>query len=222
MLAPSGSATNDRDLQCEAIMTDLFECCFCTRACTRGLVIALDDGRWRCKAGDACARRVRALERAANAGRCVDCVTEGVTSKRKLATKADGELEAGPRCITHQRAIKKARRGVAHARRLVSVYDITPEQYWALYAVQKGLCFICRKATGATKRLAVEHEHGLCDDHPPDHGCVRCIRALCCGRCNRLVAFLDVEALCRAIELLTDPPARKILQQPPAMSMVMT
>jgi hypothetical protein len=135
--------------------------------------------------------------------RCKDCVIEGVTTLRPTP-------HPGPRCSTHHRAWRQRAKNLAHERHLAADFELTPEQYWMLYAYQNGLCFICRKASGKSKRLAVEHEHGLCDDHPPDHGCLRCIRALCCGRCNRLVAFLDVEALCRAIELLTDPPARKL------------
>ena len=90
-------------------------------------------------------------------------------------------------------------------------YDITPEQYWALYEAQGGRCFVCRVASGKSKRLCVEHEHGFCDDHPPERGCPKCIRALTCGRCNRLVAFLGVDALARAIRLISDPPARRLL-----------
>jgi Recombination endonuclease VII len=120
----------------------------------------------------------------------------------------------GPRCATHHRDWSKRNKDLAHGRRVENGYGITVAQYWELYAAQGGRCFVCRKATGATKRLAVEHEHGLCDDHPLENGCPRCIRALTCGRCNRLVAFLDVEALCRAITLLTDPPARKVLPNP--------
>lgn len=138
--------------------------------------------------------------------RCKDCVTEGVKTNRPLA-----EGVPGPRCVTHARAWRKRSQRLAHERRLESDFQISPEQYWALYEAQGGRCFICAVASGKSKRLAVEHEHGLCDDHPPEKGCRRCIRALTCGRCNRLVAFLGVEALARAIELLVDPPARKVL-----------
>jgi ATP-dependent helicase YprA (DUF1998 family) len=61
------------------------------------------------------------------------------------------------------------------------------------------------------KRLAVEHNHDLCDDHPPDVGCPRCIRCLACGPCNKILGMLNVAALRRAIKVLTDSPARKIL-----------
>jgi len=44
--------------------------------------------------------RIAKAQRAANVGRCVDCVTEGITTERKLAIKRDGTLEPGPRCVT--------------------------------------------------------------------------------------------------------------------------
>lgn len=147
------------------------------------------------------------------AKRCKDCVAEGIDQKgaRKLATKPDGSLRPGPRCVTHWRARKRQVSSAAHSRHLEKNFRITEALYWALYAAQGGRCFICRIATGKSKRLCVEHEHGLCDDHPSEQGCPRCIRCLSCSRCNRLIAFLGVEALCRAIQVLTDPPARKIL-----------
>lgn len=135
---------------------------------------------------------------------CKDCLTEGISTNRPA-------IHPGPRCVTHYRAWKRRSGQVSHARHIQNVYGITEEQYNALYEAQGGRCFVCGVATGASKRLAVEHEHGLCDDHSPERGCKRCIRGLCCGRCNRLVAFLGVEALTRAIQLIVDPPARKIL-----------
>lgn len=194
-------------------MTQTFDCEFCGRPCTRGLIVFMGDGRARCKSGAACERRIRATKAAANAGRCVDCVAEGTDPKctRKIATKSDGSPQPGPRCVTHWRARKRQVSAAAHSRRLESNFGITDAQYWELYAAQGGRCFICQIASGKTKRLAVEHEHGLCDDHPPEQGCPRCIRCLSCGRCNRLIAFLGPEALARAIQVLVDPPARRVL-----------
>lgn len=130
----------------------------------------------------------------------------------------------GPRCATHHRSWKKRSRELAHARRLESKFSITAEIYWALYEAQGGKCFICQVASGKTKKLAVEHDHRKCAEeaaaaglpppHPPEQGCPNCIRCLSCGRCNKLIAFLGVEALCRAIEVQVDPPARKILVNP--------
>lgn len=134
---------------------------------------------------------------------CKDCVPG---SKRPLVPDVPG-----PRCATHTRIWRKRNKELSHARAVKNKYAISIEQYWKLYEAQDGLCFICRKAKGLSKMLSVEHEHGICDDHSPEKGCPKCIRALTCGRCNRLVAFLDADALLRAVELLTDPPARKLL-----------
>jgi hypothetical protein len=135
---------------------------------------------------------------------CKDCRAYGILTSRPAP-------HPGPRCVTHHRAWRKRTKANAHGRMVEVQYGITAEQYWRLYAAQGGVCAICRKANGKTKRLAVEHEHGLCDDHPPDRGCPRCIRCLSCGRCNRLIAFLGPDALRRAIGVLEDPPARKVL-----------
>ena len=153
--------------------------------------------------------------------RCKDCVAEGVDPKgaRKLAVDQHGRLRPGPRCVTHWRARKRELRTAAHNRRLEKNFELTPEQYWALYALQGGKCFGCGYATGKAKRLAVDHDHELALEHghPPEKGCVRCVRALLCGQCNQIIGRLGVEALQRLILVLTDPPARRWLAIPPTM-----
>lgn len=188
-------------------------CQDCSRDGLRGYE-KTDDG-WRCTNADQCAKRVAKAQRAAVSGRCVDCLTEGADPKgtRVLATKDDGSLQPGPRCVTHWRGRKKQVSQVAHDRRMDTEYELTPELYRALYEDQGGKCFVCRKSTGKARRLAVDHDHKLALEHghDPKKGCKLCIRALLCKRCNTLIGWLDVEALLRAIELLTNPPARKIL-----------
>lgn len=144
---------------------------------------------------------------------CKDCRAEGITSIRKLATKADGSLQPGPRCVTHWRARRKIVRHAAHTKRIEKKFSLTGEQYWLLYACQGGKCFGCGYATGKTKRLAVDHDHDLAVEHghPADQGCPKCVRALLCGPCNQTIGRLGVEALLRLIQVLTDPPARKWL-----------
>lgn len=91
----------------------------------------------------------------------------------------------GPRCATHHRERKRAVSQAAHARRVSTVYGITPEQYAELYAAQGGRCWVCRRATGKAKRLAVEHDHGCTAGHAPEVGCPQCVTGLACGRCNQ-------------------------------------
>lgn len=173
---------------------------------------------FRCSDRNACLARSLKAARAANAGRCCDCVAEGLTTDRKLATKkGSDELQPGPRCVTHWRARKKQLSMAAHGKRTESTYGITAEQYWTLYAAQGGKCFICRRSTGASKRLAVDHDHQLALEHghDPKTGCPRCLRCLACGPCNVTIGRLGVEALLRAVQVLTDPPARKWLKIEP-------
>jgi hypothetical protein len=97
--------------------------------------------------------------------------------------------------------------------RIAKGYGITGEEYRALYASQGGRCFVCQRATGRSKRLAVDHDHHKegCR-HAPDVGCPNCVRCLACGPCNRdLLGRYDVAALRRAIVVKTDPPAQYVL-----------
>lgn len=130
---------------------------------------------------------------------CKDCIAEGITTDRPAP-------HPGPRCVTHHRARRKAVRSQAHGR-TVSQYGITAEEYQALKAAQGGACFICGKAKGISKNLAVDHDHEL--------GFGRhSVRCLACTTCNRVVlGRYDVAALQRAIEVLTDPPAQKFLRE---------
>lgn len=135
--------------------------------------------------------------------RCKDCVAEGVTTQRILATKKNGELEPGPRCVTHHRKRRREQRTTAHSRHVSSTYDITEEEYWAIYKAQGECCFICRKAKGLRKLLAVDHNH--------ETGAVR---GLLCVTCNRVViGRYDQEALARAIIYLQREPAQEVLQR---------
>jgi hypothetical protein len=83
-----------------------------------------------------------------------------------------------------------------------ATYGITGEQYDALYAAQGGKCYICQRANGRTKRLAVDHCHST-----------GVVRGLLCKMCNRdVLGHLrdSTEALQRAIEYLGNPPAVRL------------
>lgn len=138
---------------------------------------------------------------------CVDCLEEGVTTYRPV--------QGGPRsrrCFTHRKAKKDRERARKAEKRVCDIYGLEPGQYDEIYIVQGGLCPICKKARGITKRLAVDHDHDLCDDHPKEVACPRCVRGLLCTTCNYvLLGRYDRAALVRAIEYLDDPPARRVL-----------
>jgi Recombination endonuclease VII len=134
------------------------------------------------------------------AKRCKDC--------KSLTRPAN---RPGPRCVTCSRVFRGQQREAAWAKRLWDTYHITPEQYWAIYELQGGKCALCARATGRTKKLAVDHDHKCC---PGPISCGACVRGLCCGPCNKgVLGHLrdSVEALQRAIKYLIDPPARRVL-----------
>ncbi len=108
----------------------------------------------------------------------------------------------GPRCATHHRERKKALKRAAHARWIEKTYGITSEQYWALYETQGGVCWLCRRATGATKMLAVEHDHAT-----------GYVRSVACGPCNSTLAHMrdDPEMADRFGKYLRNPPAFDVI-----------
>lgn len=108
----------------------------------------------------------------------------------------------GPRCATCHRDRKKAAKEAAWANHIFKTYGLTKEQYDALYAHHNGKCFICQRATGATKRLAVDHDHGT-----------GFVRGLLCGPCNKVIGHFrdDPEALQRGAYYLRQPPAFRVI-----------
>ena len=107
----------------------------------------------------------------------------------------------GPRCATHWRAEKKRRNQAAHQKMVARTYGLEPGQYEALYAIQDGRCAICMRATGASRRLCVDHDHLTGE-----------VRGLLCRPCNRLLgqARDDVYFFTRAIGYLNCPPMRRL------------
>ena len=97
-----------------------------------------------------------------------------------------------------------------------SGYTITPYEYRLLYIAQKGRCWICRVAKGihpddpkggGSRRLGVDHDHLT--------GQVRGL--LCTGSkdpktCNQLIEWYTKDALQRAADYMTDPPAQVIAE----------
>lgn len=68
---------------------------------------------------------------------------------------------------------------------------------------QGGKCFICQRATGKRRRLAVDHDHKTGR-----------VRGLLCNPCNRdVLGHLrdSVAALERAVTYLKHPPADQVL-----------
>lgn len=127
---------------------------------------------------------------------CIDCVAEGITSKRKTPFP-------GPRCATHNRLKRFDRRNYTHEKHIGDTYGITSQEYQAIYEFQGGRCYICRRATGVKKKLSVDHCHktGM-------------VRGLLCTMCNKYVLGHlrdDPEAAQRVIDYLTAPPAVAVI-----------
>lgn len=126
---------------------------------------------------------------------CKDCLAEGITSKRKAP-------HPGPRCATHNRLVRKERSDRQHARHIGNVYGLTAEEYRELKDAQGGVCAICQRADGSSRRLSVDHDHVTGQ-----------IRSLLCRPCNDMLGHLrdDPEAFYRAAEYLLNPPALEVL-----------
>jgi hypothetical protein len=127
---------------------------------------------------------------------CIDCVAEGIITKRKAP-------HPGPRCSTHHRAKRTLRKDTTWEQRIWLTYGITASEYWEIYDYQQGSCYICRRATGVRKKLSVDHCHatGL-------------VRGLLCTPCNRnVLGHLrdDCDALYRAVDYLMNPPAVDVI-----------
>lgn len=119
---------------------------------------------------------------------------------RKIAT-ADGEP---PRCLTHLRAKRVRDRKRKRAAAVESTYDITAADNHELYLYQGGRCWLCKKATGASKSLAVDHDHATDE-----------VRGRLCSTCNQFLGRQlgdDPEAARRLVAYLSgDTPYLRML-----------
>jgi hypothetical protein len=117
---------------------------------------------------------------------CARC--EGKKGEKYAAKKYCG------RCVVQAR--RERSRG-AHARAIKRRYGITAQEYNRMYEIQGGRCAICRRATGATRRLSVDHDHKTA-----------LVRGLLCRICNNLLGHArdDPELFRRAIDYLEHPP----------------
>lgn len=106
---------------------------------------------------------------------CKDC----------LASLASGEINKlpnrvakhpGPRCTTHHRVVVRARKAANHEKRVQETYGLQKGEYAQLYEFQGGKCALCRRATGASRKLSVDHCHASGD-----------VRGLLCRPCNTML-----------------------------------
>lgn len=115
-----------------------------------------------------------------------------------------------PRRTKKEIEAAKRKSETAHKSNLKRTYGITPEEYEEIKAEQDGVCPICLRANGRTKRLAVDHDHAMVKE---GYSVRESVRGLLCGPDNRMIGRLgdDPAALRRAADYLENPPARRVL-----------
>ena len=102
------------------------------------------------------------------------------------------------------------RKKQAKERQVRRVYGLLPKEYEALREVQGGKCALCRRATGKTKRLAVDHRH---DHHKSsEEACRECVRGLLCGPCNTHLGWVEWVGLEQLYSYVMSPPAHSVLE----------
>lgn len=79
------------------------------------------------------------------------------------------------------------------ARKLLSVYNITQDDYNAMLERQNHVCAICKGVNANGYSLYVDHDHSCC---PGEKSCGKCVRGLLCMTCNFGIGnFKDSPAL---------------------------
>lgn len=125
---------------------------------------------------------------------------------RPAETAAAGEAKYYSRC-------KPCHKAQLRASSWLRSFGITPEQYEQIKDQQGGRCAICQTATGATKALAIDHDHSCTQGHDPKRGCPDCVRGCLCSSCNQILGFArdNPDLFLRAYEYLILPPAKEVL-----------
>jgi hypothetical protein len=131
---------------------------------------------------------------------CKDCAAEwgGFPPPARQRRPAPNP---GPRCATHWREERDRRKKAAHEKRSQRVYGLGDGDYDRIYAHQDGRCPLCRRATGKTRKLSVDHDHKTL-----------IVRGLLCRPCNTLLGHArdDPQFFDRAKDYLLNPPALAI------------
>lgn len=125
---------------------------------------------------------------------CKDCRKE----VNPHACKCAG-MHPGPR---HHRCWTRFRQGQKreqHEKRVQATYGLAPGAYDQCYEFQGGKCAICRRATGKTRRLTVDHDHKTEE-----------ARGELCRPCNDMLGHMrdNTQLFENAITYLNNPPFR--------------
>lgn len=129
-----------------------------------------------------------------------------------------GQRVDSRRCRTHRREDRAASKAKTHDATTARTFGVPRGWYEEQYERQGRKCWFPRcRATGKTKRLAVDHDRQKAitsgPDHPEAHdvdrACRYCVRGLLCGPHNYdLVGRYRVD-LEDAVSYLADPPAQQ-------------
>lgn len=138
---------------------------------------------------------------------CIDC--KAGWTETEYGHRIRPAPNPGPRCATHWRAEKRRRKAASHEKYLERTYRMPPGMYARLLEFQGGVCYMCRRATGASKKLAVDHDHACCPETPT---CGKCTRGLLCSVDNKFLGHGrdDPMFFLRGHLYLINPPARRL------------
>jgi hypothetical protein len=103
------------------------------------------------------------------------------------------------RCSQQERRDQGER---AHRIYVARTYQLAAADYDRLHRIQDGRCAICQRATGASRRLCVDHDHATGK-----------VRGLLCRPCNDMLGHGrdDPDFFTRAWQYLVSPPASQLV-----------
>lgn len=116
----------------------------------------------------------------------------------------------GPRCYSCHHARRhtvKARARVLHVERTYGLSEQDVEavrETMPLNGRGMRVCPGCKRATGLTKALAVDHDHEKERQGLPIR---ETVRGFLCSTCNQMIGKYDISALLRLVDYLRNPPA---------------
>lgn len=131
---------------------------------------------------------------------CKDCLAELASGKTTKLPKRQAN-DPGPRCRTHWRDELRRRKAENHEKRVTETYGLAKGEYAKLYEFQGGHCALCRRATGASRKLSVDHDHA--DGQ---------VRGLLCRPCNTLLGHArdNTRFFERCVKYLSLPPCTRM------------
>lgn len=129
-----------------------------------------------------------------------------------------GKTVPSRRCATHRREDVKAAKARAHDTSTQRTYGVPAGWYAEQYRRQGGKCALPRcRATGKTRRLAVDHDRakavtsgpGHPEAHAVDRACRYCVRGLLCFPHNFDLLGRFAVDLQDGLDYLAAPPAQQ-------------